>query len=176
VKEIRWHARAGQGAKTASQLLAVALLREGKSVQAFPEYGPERRGAPMRAYTRIDEKPIRRHDSIEEPDVVVVLEPSLLHDPAVTAGLAEDGVVVANSPDAEPGVICIPAGDLAPARSVNMVMLGALAAVLGQPAIDDLVEAAREVLGKKADPDALRAALEAGHAAALEEELKCLTA
>ena len=70
--EIRWHARAGQGAKTASNILALALLRTGKSVQSFPEYGPERRGAPLRAYTRYDDKPIRRHDSIEHPDVVVV--------------------------------------------------------------------------------------------------------
>ena len=83
MKEIRWHARAGQGAKTASHLLAVALLHAGKSVQAFPEYGPERRGAPMRAYTRFDDRPIRRHDSIEEPDAVVVLEPSLIDDPNV---------------------------------------------------------------------------------------------
>ena len=67
MKEIRWHARAGQGAKTASQLLATALLRSGKSVQAFPEYGPERRGAPLRAYTRFDEQPIRRHDSVRSP-------------------------------------------------------------------------------------------------------------
>ena len=65
MKEIRWHARAGQGAKTASHLLALALLHAGKSVQAFPEYGPERRGAPMRAYTRFDDRPIRRHDSID---------------------------------------------------------------------------------------------------------------
>ena len=77
MKEIRWHARAGQGAKSASQLLAVALLRSGKSVQAFPEYGPERRGAPLRAFTRYDDRPIRRHDAMTTPDVVVVLEPSL---------------------------------------------------------------------------------------------------
>ena len=76
--EIRWHARAGQGAKTAAQILALALLRDGKSVQAFPEYGPERRGAPLRAFTRIDDRPIRRHDSVTEPDLVVVLEPSLV--------------------------------------------------------------------------------------------------
>ena len=69
MKEIRWHARAGQGAKTASQLLAVALLEDGKSVQAFPEYGPERRGAPLRAFTRYDDRPIRRHDSVTTPDV-----------------------------------------------------------------------------------------------------------
>ena len=76
--EIRWHARAGQGAKTASQILALALLRSGKFVQAFPEYGPERRGAPLRAYTRSADRPIRRHDAVEHPDLVVVLEPSLV--------------------------------------------------------------------------------------------------
>ena len=74
--EIRWHARAGQGAKTASQLLALALLRSGKSVQAFPEYGPERRGAPLRAFTRVSDRPIRRHDTITDPDLVIVLEQS----------------------------------------------------------------------------------------------------
>ena len=71
--EIRWHARAGQGAKTAAHLFALATLREGRSAQAFPEYGPERRGAPVRAYTRIDDRPIRRHDSVTKPDAVVVL-------------------------------------------------------------------------------------------------------
>ena len=106
MKEIRWHARAGQGAKTAAQLLAVALLREGKSVQAFPEYGPERRGSPMRAYTRYDDRPIRRHDSIEEPDAVVVLEPSLADDPDVTAGLQPGGLLLVNSgaPDRRRGL------------------------------------------------------------------------
>ena len=97
MKEIRWHARAGQGAKTAAQLLAVALLREGKSVQAFPEYGPERRGSPMRAYTRYDDRPIRRRDSIEEPDAVVVLEPSLAGGPDVTDGLQPGGLLLVNS-------------------------------------------------------------------------------
>ena len=94
MKEIRWHARAGQGAKSASQLLAVALLRSGKSVQAFPEYGPERRGAPLRAFTRYDDRPIRRHDAVTTPDAVVVLEPSLLNDANVRAGLKPDGLLL----------------------------------------------------------------------------------
>ncbi len=169
MKEIRWHARAGQGSKTASQLLAVGLLRAGKSVQAFPEYGPERRGAPMRAYTRVDDRPIRRHDAIDHPDVVVVLEPSLLHDAAVTAGLGDEGIIVANTDEEVPGAVCIPAADLAPARSVNLVMLGALAAVLGEPTLDDLVGAATEVLGKKADPELLRSAIAAGYDYAAKE-------
>ncbi|MGZ4354478.1 MAG: 2-oxoacid:acceptor oxidoreductase family protein, partial [Gaiellaceae bacterium] len=96
MKEIRWHARAGQGAKTASQLYAVALLQAGKSVQAFPEYGPERRGAPMRAFTRVDDRPIRRHDAVTEPDAVVVLEPSLLKDVNVREGLKPGGLVLVN--------------------------------------------------------------------------------
>jgi len=160
MKEIRWHARAGQGAKTAAQLLALALLREGKSVQAFPEYGPERRGAPMRAYTRYDDRPIRRHDSIEDPDVVVVLEPSLveLADPPATA------LFLVNSDEPVKGAIAVPAD-----ANVNLFMLGALAALLGEPAIERLVDAAVEVLGAKNDPAALRAALEAGAIATKEQ-------
>jgi pyruvate ferredoxin oxidoreductase gamma subunit len=166
MKEIRWHARAGQGAKTAAQLLAIALLREGKSVQAFPEYGPERRGAPMRAYTRFDDEPIRRHDSVEDPDVVVVLEPSLV-------GLADPpdaALFLVNSEQPIGDALCVPAARVAP-KSVNLVMLGALAAALGEPRIERLVEAAVEVLGAKSDPSALRAALQGGYAAV--EEQRC---
>jgi len=168
MKEIRWHARAGQGAKTAAQLLAVALLREGKSVQAFPEYGPERRGSPMRAYTRYDDRPIRRRDSIEEPDAVVVLEPSLAAAAGVTAGLRPGGLLIVNSDTPVEGAVCVPADRLAP-DAVNLVMLGAVAACLGEPPLASLAAAAAEVLGKKADPAALAAALEAGHRAAGEE-------
>lgn len=171
MREIRWHARAGQGAKTAAQLLAVALLREGKSVQAFPEYGPERRGSPMRAYTRYDDLPIRRHDSIEEPDAVVVLEPSLVHGPDVTAGLKPGGLVLVNSDEEIAGAVCVAADRLAP-EAVNLVMLGALAGCLGEPPLESLAVAASEVLGKKADPARLAAALAAGHHAA--EEALCL--
>jgi pyruvate ferredoxin oxidoreductase gamma subunit len=168
MKEIRWHARAGQGAKTAAQLMALALLRAGKSVQAFPEYGPERRGSPMRAYTRYDERPIRRHDAVEEPDAVVVLEPSLAATPEVTDGLRPSGLLLVNSEQPLPGALCIPAARIAP-RSVNLVMLGALAAALGEPPLESLVQAAAELLGRKANPAALRAALEGGHAAAKEQ-------
>jgi len=168
VIEIRWHARAGQGAKTASQLYAVAMLRAGKSVQAFPEYGPERRGAPVRAYTRIDDRPIRRHDAIEHPNVVVVLEPSLVHD-GVTDGLRAEGLLLVN---AEPGAVeeavCVPAEKLAGSRFVNLVMLGALAAELGEPPLAELVDAASEMLGKKVAEDEIRAALAAGF-----EEVAC---
>jgi pyruvate ferredoxin oxidoreductase gamma subunit len=161
--EVRWHARAGQGAKTAAQLLAEAMLRTGRSVQAFPEYGPERRGAPMRAYTRIDDKPIRRHDSVTSPDVVVVLDPSLVLEGNVTEGLAEDGLVILNageSPAELSGsrVACVPVSE-----NVNVTMLGAIAAALGTP-LAPVQDAAVELLGRKADPAQLRAAVEEGYA------------
>jgi pyruvate ferredoxin oxidoreductase gamma subunit len=165
VKEIRWHARAGQGAKTAAQLLALALLREGKSVQAFPEYGPERRGSPMRAYTRYDDRPIRRHDSVEEPDVVVVLDPSLARMPEARAGLRAGSRLLVNSAPEIEDAICVQSDT----ASANLFMLGAVAALLGEPRLEGLVEAATEELGAKADPAALRAALTAGHRA-MEEQ------
>jgi 2-oxoacid:acceptor oxidoreductase gamma subunit (pyruvate/2-ketoisovalerate family) len=170
--EIRWHARAGQGAKTASQILALALLREGKGVQAFPEYGPERRGAPLRAYTRVSDDRIRRHDAITEPDIVVVLEPSLVHEGAVADGLEPDGFVVFNGEDAPPEldgveVRPVPATRLAASLGsgfVNIVMLGAVARALGAPRLDDLQEAAVETLGRKVPAEDVRRALEEGYA------------
>ena len=165
MREIRWHARAGQGAKTASQLYAVASLHAGKAVQAFPEYGPERRGAPMRAFTRLDDRPIRRHDAVTEPDAVVVLEPSLLKDVNVREGLKPDGLVLVNGEGGDGSVIWVHADRLAAqlgSKFVNIVMVGALAAALGEPSLDELVDGAREVLGKKVDPELLRSALAAG--------------
>src|SRR5436190_19443324 len=119
--EIRWHARAGQGAKTAAQILALALLRSGKGVQAFPEYGPERRGAPLRAFTRVADRPIRRRDTITDPDLVVVLEPSLVHEAGVADGLEPDGLVLVNAEETPPeldavDVRCVPASRLASER------------------------------------------------------------
>jgi pyruvate ferredoxin oxidoreductase gamma subunit len=98
--EIRWHARGGQGAKTAATLVAAVVLEEGKYGQGFPDYGPERMGAPIRGYTRISDKPIREHSGIYTPDVVVVLDPTLLDSVDVCEGLVDDGVVLVNTPDA----------------------------------------------------------------------------
>jgi pyruvate ferredoxin oxidoreductase gamma subunit len=180
VIEIRWHARAGQGAKSAAQVLALAELHAGKSVQAFPEYGPERRGAPLRAYTRIDEKPIRRHDSIDEPDVVVVLEPSLVHDVDVTDGLADDGLVVVDAEECpaelrDARVVCIPATRIAASHGLkfaNVVVLGALAGALGEPPLPELEAAAVEALGKRVDPSAVRAAIAEGYDWVVAGELR----
>lgn len=95
--EIRWHGRGGQGAKTASLLLADAAFNTGKYIQGFPEYGPERMGAPITAYNRISSSPIRLHSNIYEPDYVVVVDDTLLESVDVTAGLKETGAIVINT-------------------------------------------------------------------------------
>lgn len=95
--EIRWHGRGGQGAKTASLLLADAAFNTGKYIQGFPEYGPERMGAPITAYNRISTKPITIHSNIYEPDYVVVVDDTLLESVDVTAGLKKEGAIVINT-------------------------------------------------------------------------------
>ena len=95
--EIRWHGRGGQGAKTASLLLADAAFNTGKYIQGFPEYGPERMGAPITAYNRISNNPITVHSNIYEPDYVVVVDDTLLTSVPVTAGLKKDGAIVINT-------------------------------------------------------------------------------
>lgn len=95
--EIRWHGRGGQGAKTASLLLADAAFNTGKYIQGFPEYGPERMGAPITAYNRISDNPIRVHSNIYEPDYVVVVDDTLLEVVDVTAGLKETGAIIINT-------------------------------------------------------------------------------
>ena len=95
--EIRWHGRGGQGAKTAALLLADVAFQAGKQVQGFPEYGPERMGAPITAYDRISDQEIRVHSNIYEPDFVAVVDDTLLHAVDVTAGLKEDGAILINT-------------------------------------------------------------------------------
>ncbi len=95
--EIRWHGRGGQGAKTASLLLADAAFNTGKYIQGFPEYGPERMGAPITAYNRISDTPITIHSNIYEPDYVVVVDDTLLDSVDVTSGLKETGAIVINT-------------------------------------------------------------------------------
>ncbi len=96
--EIRWHGRGGQGAKTAALLLADVAFKTGAYVQGFPEYGPERMGAPITAYNRISREEIRVHSNIYTPDLVVVVDETLLHSVDVTAGLKEDGAIIINTP------------------------------------------------------------------------------
>ncbi len=141
-KEVRWHGRGGQGAWTASELLAKAAVHEGKYIQSFPEFGPERMGAPLRAFTRISDKIINLHCAIYTPDVVVVLDPTLLKTVPVDEGLPENGVLVTNARESSVevrkylnlvgcDVWTIPATDIAVrilGRPItNTAMLGAVA-------------------------------------------------
>ena len=95
--EIRWHGRGGQGAKTAALLLADVAFKTGQNVQGFPEYGPERMGAPITAYNRISSDVIRVHSNIYDPDFVAVVDETLLHTVDVTAGLKKEGAIIVNT-------------------------------------------------------------------------------
>jgi pyruvate ferredoxin oxidoreductase gamma subunit len=151
--EIRWHGRGGQGAKTASLLLADAAFNTGKFVQGFPEYGPERMGAPISAYNRISDERCNIHSNIYEPDYVVVVDPTLLTAVAVTAGLKKEGAIIINSSKSpeelkpllegyEGRVYTIDAGTIAEeeiGRNIpNTPMLGAVVKVSGVIAEEDL--------------------------------------
>jgi pyruvate ferredoxin oxidoreductase gamma subunit len=147
ILEVRWHGRGGQGAWTASELLARAAIAEGKHIQSFPEFGPERMGAPVTAFTRISTEPIRLHCAVYNPDVVAVLDPTLLKSVNVADGLSEEGGdIIVNTKDALPeirkqlssgkGMLwTVPATEIS-IRILNMpitntAMLGAVARVTG---------------------------------------------
>jgi len=97
ILEVRWHGRGGMGAVTAGELLAKAAIREGKYAQSFPNFGSERRGAPVMAFLRISDEAIRVRTNVYNPDVVVVLDPTLVKIADVTAGLKDDGVIIINT-------------------------------------------------------------------------------
>lgn len=127
--EIRWHGRGGQGAKTAALLLADVAFSTGAEVQGFPEYGPERMGAPITAYNRISNQPIRVHSNIYTPDYVVVVDETLLGDIDVTAGLSENGAVIINTTKSKADILPLLNGYngrvcTIDARKVSMEALG----------------------------------------------------
>jgi pyruvate ferredoxin oxidoreductase gamma subunit len=95
--EIRWHGRGGQGAVTGAKTLAEAVQGTGRFVTAFPEYGPERRGAPLRAFNRFSEWPVRIHTPVQTPDVVMIVDPTLMSHPTVTEGITEETIFVVNT-------------------------------------------------------------------------------
>jgi len=147
ILEVRWHGRGGQGAWTASELLARAAIAEGKHIQSFPEFGPERMGAPVTAFTRISTEPIRLHCAVYNPDVVAVLDPTLLKSVNVADGLSEEGGdIIVNTKDALPEIRkqlssgkgklwTVPATEIS-IKILNMpitntAMLGAVARVTG---------------------------------------------
>jgi pyruvate ferredoxin oxidoreductase gamma subunit len=155
--EIRFHGRGGQGAWTASLLLAQAGLLEGKQIQSFPAFGPERAGAPMTAYTRISEKPIQIHSSVYEPDMVVVLDPTLLG-PAVAEGLKKDSKIVVNTTESAADVkkklgvknetwVVDATGMAMKVMGVNItntVLLGAIVKASGKVKLDSVLAVVKE--------------------------------
>ncbi|MGQ9677860.1 MAG: 2-oxoacid:acceptor oxidoreductase family protein [bacterium] len=165
VLEIRWHGRGGQGAKTAALLFGEAALSTGKFIQAFPEYGPERMGAPVTAFNRLSDEPIYSHSGIKSPDIVVVLDPSLIEPARVVEGLKENGILLINtteSPDelrrrlnlpSSVEVYTVDASKIALetiGRDVpNTPMLGALVRVSGVLQLEPVLESIKEKLSVK---------------------------
>ena len=162
--EIRWHGRGGQGAKTAALLFADAALSSGKYIQAFSEYGPERTGAPVAAYDRLADEPITLHCGVTAPQVVVILDPTLIGKVDVTRGLPQDGSLIVNT-DLEPKemrarlkltgrkVYTVDASGISKetlGRAMpNTPMLGAVARVTGVMKLEDMLRDNREKLAKK---------------------------
>ncbi|WP_455364079.1 2-oxoacid:acceptor oxidoreductase family protein [[Eubacterium] cellulosolvens] len=160
LQEIRWHGRAGQGVITVSRLLAQAAMIEKKHAQAFPEFGPERIGAPISGYTRIDTEPIDLHSRIYDPDIVVVLDPSIIPIVEITEGLKKGGNLILNTkkmPDeinrelklntANPFTldatrICL--DSLGNTKALNTIMLGALVKVSELVSLESVVKSLEE--------------------------------
>ena len=176
ITEVVWHGRGGQGAVTAAKLLAEAALREGKNIQAFPEFGAERAGAPVRSFTRISASPITIHCSITAPDCIVVLDPTLLDAVDITEGMKSTSVVVVNTVRSakdirnelklEGGKIftvdatSISVGKLG--RNIpNMPMAGALIKATGIIKLENLMETFKDSFAKKFTPEVLKGNIEA---------------
>jgi pyruvate ferredoxin oxidoreductase gamma subunit len=170
--EVRWHGRGGQGAKTASYILAIASAEQGWDVQAFPEYGAERRGAPMKSYVRISDAPIRLRCGVQKPQIVIVLDESLVKSENVTDGLSDDAIVIVNTSDSPEDVrarlanknvkVCtVNASEISLAtigRNIpNTPMLGALAKVSDVVTVEGAQAAVRKQLGARLRQEVLEA-------------------
>ncbi len=174
--EVRWHGRGGQGVVTAAKLLAVTALREGKHIQAFPEFGPERRGAPLQAFTRLDDQRVNIFSHVSHPDIVVVLDRSLVGKTPFGEGLSQDGVLVINAavPPAEVRrqigfgqgrLFTVDATRIANETLgkpiTNTPMLGAIVKATGLLNLQTLLEEIKDTLGKRLSKDLLEANLAA---------------
>jgi pyruvate ferredoxin oxidoreductase gamma subunit len=162
--EVRWHGRGGLGAVTSAEVVARAAISEGKYAQSFPSFGPERRGAPVLAFLRISNEFIRARTAIDEPDVVVVLDPGLLHTVDVTSGLKENGKIIINSGKSPAAlksefgykwpVAAVNATRIAEetigVRITNTAMIGALLKVTEAVKIDSVAEQLQERFGARA--------------------------
>ncbi len=156
---MRWHGRGGQGAWTASELLARTAIYEGKCIQSFPEFGPERMGAPVTAFTRISTEPIQVHCAVYEPDVVAILDPTLIKSVPVAQGLNENGILIVNAKESpaevrkmlktEKGKVwTVPATEIAirilGVPITNTAMLGAFARATGAISLESLEKIVKE--------------------------------
>jgi len=156
---VRWHGRGGQGAWTASELLARTAIYEGKCIQSFPEFGPERMGAPVTAFTRISTEPIQVHCAVYEPDVVAILDPTLIKSVPVAQGLNENGILIVNAKESpaevrkmlktEKGKVwTVPATEIAirilGVPITNTAMLGAFARATGAISLESLEKIVKE--------------------------------
>lgn len=181
--EIRWHGRGGQGVVTAGKLLAETALGTGQYFQAFPDFGPERMGAPIRAYTRLSSRPITIHSQIENPDVVLVLDPTLLGSVPVAEGLREDGILLVNTPMSpqevreitgfHTGKVCtVDASHIAidelGREITNTPMLGAFARATGLFDMEALIQQVRAWFGSKVTSGVVEANIRALRRAAQE--------
>ena len=184
--EVRFHGRGGQGVVTAAELLALAAFEDGRQAQAFPAFGSERMGAPVIAFCRTDEKPIRRREPIAEPDAVVIQDPTLLHHVDVFGGLGSDGFVLVNTkrePDelglgelvarlGRERVLTVPASEIARARTgrpiPNVALLGGLVALTGVVALASLELAIAHRFPGEGGARSVRAAHDAHRYAAAE--------
>jgi len=181
--QIRWHGRGGQGAKTAAGMVAEVAVGAGQHAQGAPEYGAEREGAPIKAYTRISERPIRVHDAIYHPNVVVVLDDTLLDTENVADGLVEGGILLVNTKSSPSeirsrlglkggNVSTIDAMEIALAelgRPIpNTVMIGALLKLTGAVPLDEIEKAIKKKFGKKLSAGMLEGNIKAVERAALE--------
>ncbi len=167
--EVRFHGRGGQGAVTCTELVAKAAIAEGKYAQAFPSFGAERRGAPVMAFLRVSDEPIRIRQKIYEPDVVVVLDPTLLGLASVVEGLKENGLIIANSPKTpqelqkeygfKQKVATVDATKIAldtlRLPITNTTMLGALVKATQVVSMEALIEALKERFGRLAERNRL---------------------
>ncbi len=164
IYQIRIHSRGGQGAKIAAQIIAEAVIEEGEFAQAFSEYGPERSGAPMKTFLRISKKPIRLYSDVQSPDMVVVLDPSLLLNVDVADGLADGGIVIVNTCEDKEDIkkkiskknckiYTIDAKEIAMrviGRDLpNTAIMGAIIKLVPLIPYEHAIEEVREVFGKK---------------------------
>ena len=186
ILEVRWHGRGGQGTVTAAKVLAEAAMAEGKNVQAFPEYGPERMGAPLRAYNRVSETPMTIHCQVTDPAVVAVVDPTLLDTVDVTDGATEDAIYIINTTQdpkdvrgklklaGKQKVFCVDANGIS-VKTIGRVMpntpmLGAVVKATGVIKLGTLLDDIRKSFGKKFSEKIIQSNLDAASRA--YEEVK----